>query len=72
LVKEKDMAFGCTSAQRRLEVVTDFLVITQIERGPFTHDDPQEYEEVLQEDCWPIPGQKEEEIKAWLENEVGK
>ena len=72
LVKEKDMAFGCTSAPRRLEVVSDFLVITQIEFGPFTHDGPQAYDEVLQEDRRPIPGHKEVKVKAWLENEVGK
>ena len=48
MVKAKDMAFGCTTAPRRLEVLPDFLVITQIERGPFTHDGPQIYEEVLQ------------------------
>jgi hypothetical protein len=66
LVKKKDMAFGCTSA------LSDFLVITQIEFGPFTHDDPQYCDEVPQEDRRPIPGQKEEKVKAWLENEVGK
>ena len=27
---------------------------------------------VLQEDRRPIPGQREEKVKAWLENEVGK
>ena len=72
LVKEKDMAFGCTAATRRLDLFSDVLVITQIERGPFTHDGPQAYDEVLQEDRRPIPGQKEEKVKAWLENEVGK
>ena len=72
VVSEKGMAFGGTAAPRRLELVSDFLVITQIERGPFTHDGPQRYEEVLQEDHRPIPGQKEEKVKAWLENEVGK
>ena len=69
LIKEKDIAFGCTSAPRRLEAVSDCLVITQIEFGPFTHT--QVDDEVLQEDM-PIPGQKEEKVKARLENEVGK
>ena len=72
VVKEKGMAIGCCFAPRRLELVSDVLVITQIERGPFTHDGPQAYDEVLQEDRRPIPGQKEEKVKAWLENEVGK
>jgi hypothetical protein len=57
------------AAPRRLELVSDFLVIAQIEDGPFTHDGPQRYDEVLQEDRRPIPGQKEETVKAWLENE---
>ena len=42
------MAFGCSPVQRRLELELDFLVITQIERGPFIHDDPETYDEVLQ------------------------
>ena len=71
LVKEKDPAFGCNPVQRRLELELDFLVITQIERGPFAHDGPEAYDEVLQEDRNPIPNQ-EEKIKAWLENELGK
>ena len=50
LVKEKDMAFECSPATRRLDLFLDVLVITQIERGPFTHDGPQAYDEVLQED----------------------
>ena len=72
LVTEKDMAFGCCPAPRRLELVSDALVITQIERGPFIHDGPETYDEVLQEDRRPIPGLKEEKVKGWLENEVGK
>jgi hypothetical protein len=72
LVKEKDMAFGCSPVQRRLELVLHFLVFTQIERGPFIHDGPKTYDEVLQDDRRPIPGQKEEKVKAWLVNEVGK
>ena len=72
LVIEKDMAFGCCAAPRRLELVSDYLVITQIERGPFIHDGPETYDEVLQEDRRPIPGVKEEKVKAWLEKEVGK
>jgi hypothetical protein len=30
------------------------------------------YDEVLEEDRRPVPGVKEEKVKAWLENEVGK
>ena len=66
------MAFGCCFTPRRLELASDVLIITQIERVPFTHDGPQAYDEVLQEDRWPIPGQKEEKVKAWVEDEVGK
>lgn len=72
LVIKKDMAFGCCSASRRLEVVSDCLIITQIIRGPFIHDGPETYDEVVQEDLRPIPGLKEEKVKAWLEEEVGK
>ena len=72
LVIEKDMAFGCCPAPRRLELVDDYLVITQIERGPFIHDGPETYDEVIQEDRKPIPGLKEEKVKTWLEKEVGK
>ena len=45
LIKEKDMAFGCCSAQRRLELIDDYIVITQIDRGPFIHDGPETYDE---------------------------
>jgi len=73
LVLEKGIAFGCCAAPRRLEsLVSDTLVITQIERGPFIHDGPDAYDEVLQEDHKPIPGVKEEEVKTWLEEELGK
>jgi hypothetical protein len=51
-------------------LVFDFLVITQTERGPFIHDGPDAYEEVLQEDCRPIPGVKEEEVKVWLDKRI--
>lgn len=46
------------------------FVITQTERGPFIHDGPDAYEEVLQEDCRPIPGVKEEEVKEWLDKRI--
>jgi hypothetical protein len=36
------------------------------------HDGPGAYEEVLQEDRRPIPGVKEEEVKAWLDKGLGK
>ena len=72
LVKEKDMGFGCCPAPRRLELVSDCLIITQINRGPFIHDGPETYDEVLEEDLRPVPGVKEEQVKAWLEKEVGK
>lgn len=72
LVIEKGMAFGCCPAPRRLELVDDYLVITQIERGPFIHDGPETYDEVLQEDRRAVPGLKEEKVKTWLEKEVGK
>lgn len=73
LVIEKGIALGCRTAPRRLEsAVSDFLVITQIQYGPFVNDGPDAYEEVLQEDLRPIPGVKEEEIKARLKQELGK
>ena len=66
------MAFGCCPAcpaPRRLELVLDYLIIIiQIERGLFIHDDLETYEEVLQGDRRPIPGVKEEKV----EEEVGK
>jgi len=73
LVIEKGIAFGCCAAPRRLEsLVSDFLVITQIEHGPFIHDGPETYEEVLEEHRRPIPGAKEEGVKARLHKELGK
>jgi len=73
LVIEKGIAFGCCAAPRRQEsAVSDFLVITQIQHGPFLHDGPEAYEEVLQEDRRPIPGVRDEEVKAWLKKELGK
>ncbi len=73
LVTDKGIAFGCCAAPRRLDSsVCDFLVITEIQFGPFVNDGPDAYEEVLQTDLWPIPGVKEEEAKARLEKELGK
>ena len=75
LVKEKDVAFGCCSG---LELVSDVLVMNVIRVRLITnwtwsfYDGPQSYDEVLQEDRRPILSQKEEKLKAWLENEVGK
>ena len=63
LAIESGMAFGCCPAPRRLELVDDYFVITQIEYGPFIHDGPDTYNEVLQEDRMPIPGLKEEKVK---------
>jgi hypothetical protein len=71
LVIEKDI-LPLGAVPRRLELVSDYLVITQIERGPFIHDGPETYDEVLQEDRRPVPGLKEEKVKAWLEKEIGK
>lgn len=74
LVLDNGIALGCCTAPRRLDpLVSDILVITQIDlRGPFVHDGPDAYDEVLQEDRKPIPGVKEEEVKAWLMKETGK
>ena len=72
LLKKEGIAFGCCTAPRRLELVSDFLVITQIECGSFIHDGPETYNEVVQEDLRPVPGVKDEEVKAWIEKEVGK
>jgi hypothetical protein len=73
LVLDNGIAFGCCTAPRRLDsLVSDILVITQIDpRGPFVHDGPDAYDEVLQEDRKPIPGVKEEEVKTWLMKETG-
>jgi hypothetical protein len=73
LLEEGGIALGCCTALRRLESdVSDFLVITQIQQGPFVHDGPQAYGEVLQEDRKPIPGVREEEVKARLKKEFGE
>ena len=73
LVVEKGIAFGCAAAPRRFESgICDFIIITQIHHGPFTNDGPECYEEVLQEEIKPIPGVKEEEVKAWLKKELGQ
>lgn len=73
LIIDEGIAFGCCAAPRRLDpCVCDFLVITDIQFGPFVNDGPDNYEEVLQEDLRPTPGVKDEEAKAWLLNELGK
>jgi len=71
LVVEKGIAFGCAAAPRRFESgVCDFIIITQIHHGPFTNDGPECYEEVLQAEIKPVPGVKEETVKAWLKEEL--
>jgi len=73
LVTDEGIAFGCCAAPRRLDSsVCDFLVITEIQFGPFVNNGPDYYEEVLQEDLRPIPGVKEEKANAWLLKELGK
>ena len=73
LLEEKGIALGCRTAPRRLEsLVADFLVITQIIKGPFVHDGPQSYEEVYQEDRKPISGVTEENIRTRLKEEFGE
>jgi len=73
LLEEGGIALGCCTAPRRLDsAVDDFLVITHIQQGPFVHDGPQAYEEVLEEDRKPIPGVREEELMVRLKNEFGE
>jgi len=65
-------AFTCVLAPRRMEsAIEDFLVITHVETGSFENDGPLAYEEVLQEERRPIPGVKEERVKAQLKEAFG-
>ncbi|KAF5378132.1 hypothetical protein D9615_007570 [Tricholomella constricta] len=73
LLKEKNIdAYSCHTAPRRLEgVVCDWLIVTHIQLGPFVHSGPDYYEEVYDEDVKPVPGVKEEKVKAQLKKEIG-
>ncbi|KAG6847520.1 hypothetical protein H0H93_007603, partial [Arthromyces matolae] len=73
LLFEKDLdVYGICTAPRRLESeISDFLVITFVQHGPFTHDGPEAYEEVYDENRKPIPGVKEEKIKEQLKEYFG-
>jgi hypothetical protein len=70
LLEEKGIALGGCTAPRRLEIISDFLVITQVLQGPFVHDGPERYEEVFQEDLKPIPGVLEGEVEAKLKRNL--
>ncbi|KAG6812467.1 hypothetical protein H0H92_002732 [Tricholoma furcatifolium] len=72
LLREKGIdAYGVHSASRRLELIDDFLVVTHVKHGPFIHTGPENVEEVLEEDRKPIPGAKEEKVKADLLSKLG-
>ncbi|KAF5378109.1 hypothetical protein D9615_007563 [Tricholomella constricta] len=73
LLKEKNIdAYSCHTAPRRLEgVICDWLIVTQILLGPFVHNGPDYYEEVYDEKMKPVPGVKEEKVKAQLKKEFG-
>ena len=61
------------SPPRRLESqLSDFLVITQVIRGPFVHDGPEMYEEVYDVEQQPIEGVKEMEVKEHLKKNLGE
>jgi hypothetical protein len=67
LFLEQGIALGCSFAPRRLEShPSDFLVITQVIRGPFVHDGPEMYEEVYDVERQPIEGVKEMHLKKNL------
>ncbi|KAG6843694.1 hypothetical protein H0H87_001558, partial [Tephrocybe sp. NHM501043] len=64
---QEGIPLNCVTAPRRLEsAVSDFLIITHIQRGRFVHSGPEAYDEVYDEDKKPIPGVNEDEIKAAL------
>lgn len=72
LVREAGIAIGCCFAPRRHESsVSDFLVITQMQRGEWINDGPDNYEEVYQEDLKCHSSAIEDEAKQRLENEMG-
>ncbi|KAG6825900.1 hypothetical protein H0H92_001931 [Tricholoma furcatifolium] len=67
LSKEGIDAYGICRAPRRLESdVSDFLIVTQIDSLPFTHNGHKANEEVDDEALKPIKGVKEDNVKAQL------
>ncbi|KDR77197.1 hypothetical protein GALMADRAFT_246481 [Galerina marginata CBS 339.88] len=71
LFLEQGIALGCSFAPRRLvSHLSDFLVVTQVIRGPFVHDGPEMYE-VYDVDRRPIEGVKETEVKEHLKKILG-
>ena len=72
LFLEQGIALGCSFTPRRLESqLSDFLVITQVIRGPFVHDGPEMYEEVYDLERQPIEGVNETEVKDLLKKNLG-
>ncbi|KAG6823346.1 hypothetical protein H0H92_010548 [Tricholoma furcatifolium] len=73
LLSEKGIdAYDISFAPRRMDpYVSDFLIITQIDTGLFTHDGPEAYEEVYDEGRKPIEGVTEETVKAQLLSKFG-
>ncbi|KAG6825079.1 hypothetical protein H0H92_004760 [Tricholoma furcatifolium] len=68
LLSEKGIdAYDISFAPRRMDpYVSDFLIITQIDARLFTHDGPEGYEEVYDEDRKPIKGVRESNVEAQL------
>ncbi|KAG6827604.1 hypothetical protein H0H92_011143 [Tricholoma furcatifolium] len=64
-------AYHICTAPRRFESVCGFLIITHIERGPFIREGPEAYEEVYDEVLKPVPGLKEEQVRADLLLKLG-
>lgn len=52
--------------------MSDFLIITQCLSGCWRNDGPDNYEEVLMDDVKPMETAHDEQIKEWVEKELGK
>ncbi|KDR82866.1 hypothetical protein GALMADRAFT_134407 [Galerina marginata CBS 339.88] len=72
ILRDKLIALGCIYAPRRSDpFMSDFLVITQCLSGCWRNDGPDNYQEVLMEDVKPKETVNEEQVKEWLEKELG-
>jgi hypothetical protein len=72
IIQDAGITIGCCFAPRRNEsAVSDFLVITQMQRGEWMNDGPENYEEVFNKEWQQHPSTCEEEAKQWLEKELG-
>ncbi|KAF8161307.1 hypothetical protein B0H34DRAFT_700383 [Crassisporium funariophilum] len=72
ILRDNDMALGCTLVSRRSDTFRDFLVITQCLRDCWRNYGSFISNEVCLEDVQLMEEAHEERTKTWLERELGK